>query len=349
MILDNVDDEQAVKAVTGLTARLKGGHVIATARAADFPASWRKLSLDALDNDGATDFLLERTRDDRAHAPSDVAEARILARELGGLALGLEQAGAYIVKQRIGFARSLKLWREKRDTVLKWFDQSLMSYEHDVGLAAAWATSVENLSPESRRLLERVGFLAHEPIPDSLLDVAVPGEAADIDAYEARAGLYAYSLAAQAKGEDGAAEGFVVHRLVQDFARRSMTDERRGEALREALAWLDAAFVGEPWDVRSWPVLDPLAPHVLAVAQQAEEAGIPRPTLRLLAELLVLWSGKQRATGLSTLILRMQLLTSGIDDRDELHLGTHRLAKAEPFIAASWRSTRPAWGQTIRR
>ena len=50
--------------------------------------------------------------------------------------------------------------------------------------------------------LDRVAFLAPDPIPDSLIDVAVPGEAPDYDAYEARAGLYAYSLATQAKGED---------------------------------------------------------------------------------------------------------------------------------------------------
>ena len=35
--------------------------------------------------------------------------------------------------------------------------------------------------------------------------------------------------------EDGGAPGFLVHRLVQDFDRRAMSDERRAQALREAL------------------------------------------------------------------------------------------------------------------
>jgi len=94
MILDNVDDDEAVKAVAELMARLKGGQVIVTARASNFPGSIRKLSLDALDEDAATEFLLERTRDDRAAAPDDVTQARELAHELGGLALGLEQKNA---------------------------------------------------------------------------------------------------------------------------------------------------------------------------------------------------------------------------------------------------------------
>jgi hypothetical protein len=143
--------------------------VIITARATNFPALIRKLSLDALDEAAATEFLLERTRDDRAPAGNDVAQARELARELGGLALGLEQAGAYIARQHIGFRRYFALWREKRDSVLNWFDKGLMSYNHDVDLAATWATSVERLTPEGRRLLDRLAFLAPDPIPDSLI------------------------------------------------------------------------------------------------------------------------------------------------------------------------------------
>jgi hypothetical protein len=261
IILDNVDDNEAVKAVTELMARLKGGHVIVTARASNFPASIRKLSLDALDEDSATEFLLERTRDDRAPAGDDEAQAREIAHELGGLALGLEQAGAYIAKQRVSFARYLKLWTENRDKALAWSDATLTGSEKT--LATTWVTSVVRLSAESRRLLDRLALLAPDPIPDSLIDVPVPGEAADYDAYEARSGLYAYSLATQAKGKDGAAKGLVVHRLVQDFARRGMPDERRAQALREALHWVNAAFAGEPDNVRSWPVLDPLASHAL--------------------------------------------------------------------------------------
>ena len=100
-----------------------------------------------------------------------------LARELGGLALGLEQAGAHIATDRIGFARYLKLWSESREKALAWADATVTG--SDRTLATTWATSVARLSPESRRLLERLAFLAPDPVPDSLLDVAVPGEAPD--------------------------------------------------------------------------------------------------------------------------------------------------------------------------
>ena len=95
-----------------------------------------------------------------------------------------------------------------------------------------------------------------------------------------------------------------MHRLVQDFARRAMSEERRGEALREALGWVNAAFVGDPEDVRSWPVLDPLAPHALAVARRADEAGIAEPTGRLFLELGILLIAKARFAEAEPLIRR---------------------------------------------
>jgi hypothetical protein len=136
LILDNVDDPVGVEAVTKLMPRLKGGQVIITARAANFPATIRKLELDVLDEDAATHFLLERTADDRQRAKDDDAQARTLARELGGLALGLEQAGAQIATDHIGFARYLKLWNEKRQAALAWSASMPRS-----SLIARWAKS----------------------------------------------------------------------------------------------------------------------------------------------------------------------------------------------------------------
>ena len=341
MILDNVDDGAAVATVSQLLPRLKGGHVIVTARAANFPPPIRKFELHALGEDSATQFLLYRTEGDRSKAPDDAELARNLARELGGLALGLEQAGAHIATDRIGFARYLALWTAARDEALRWSDPVVIGSEKT--LATVWTTSVARLSPESRRLLDRLAFLAPDPIPNSLLDVAVPGDAPSATATSARAGLYAYSLITRPTQEGGGAPGFLVHRLVQDFARRAMAEERRPQALREALQWVNAAFVGAPDDVRNWPILDPLAPHALAVARRADEAEIAEPTARLFNHLGGLFDAKAdyaEAEPLYNRALAIGEKSYGPDHPNvairlnnlaALLLATNRLAEAEPL------------------
>jgi tetratricopeptide (TPR) repeat protein len=290
MILDNVDDRAAVAEAAKLMPRLKGGHVVVTARASNFPAGVRKLELSTLDESAATQFLLDRTNADRSKSKDDPVLAQTLARELGGLALGLEQASAQIATDRLGFAYYLKLWSENREKVLAWAEANVTG--SDRTLATTWATSVSRLSPASGQLLGWLAFLAPDPVPDSLLDLVVPHEASEADAYEARSGLYRYSLVSRVTAEDGGAPGFVVHRLVQDFARRAMSAEGRTQALREALGWVDAAFVGNPGDVRNWPIFDPLAPHALAVARHADAAKIAEPTARLLSDLGTLFYAK---------------------------------------------------------
>jgi tetratricopeptide (TPR) repeat protein len=354
LILDNVDDEKAVAAVAILMPRLKGGHVVVTGRAANFPPTLRPFELDALDEGAATQFLLERTAEKRETARDDAAQAGALARELGGLALGLEQAGAQIATDRIGFARYLKLWNENRDKVLARSDATLTGSEKT--LATAWATSVARLSPESRRLLDRLAMLAPDPTPNALLEVPVPGESEASDAYQARAGLYAYSLATQTKAEDGPAGGLFVHRLMQDFARRAMTEERRAAALREALGWVNAAFVGAPDDVRTWPVLDPLAPHALAVARRADDAGIAEPTGRLFNQLGLLSQTKARYAEAEPLMRRALAVAEArygpeypnvairLNNLALLLQDTNRLAEAEPLFRRALKIFEASYG-----
>jgi tetratricopeptide (TPR) repeat protein len=345
MIVDNVDSSESVSAVGKLLARLRGGKVIVTGRIANFPASIRKFELGVLDMPASVAFLLERTEEDRTHSPDDAKLAQELAGELGGLALGLEQAGAYIAVERIGFARYLSLWREKRAMVLNWFDKTLMSYDHDAGLAATWATSVDRLTPEGRRLLERLAFLAPEPIPESLLEVAVPGDPPEFDASAARANLFAYSLVSRAQVESGkpSQDGFAVHRLVQDFTRRNMTVGRREEVLREALEWMHRALVGDPQDVRNWPVLDPLSPLALGVAELSDKAAIAAPTAWIFNDLATLFQAKARyseaeplyhralAIGEASLGPDHPIVATGLNNLASLLYATNRPGDAEPL------------------
>src|SRR5262245_9537141 len=110
----------------------------------------------------------------------------------------------------------------------------------------------------ARYLLERLAWLAPAPIREFLLDIPLP-EAQTVDLREALANLAAYSLATRDLQEPR----FAIHRLVQEVTRRSLDKETSERRLVEALTWINAAFTGDPEDIRTWPRFDPLVPHGL--------------------------------------------------------------------------------------
>jgi tetratricopeptide (TPR) repeat protein len=340
LVLDNIDSEEGAEAVEALLPQLVGGHVLLTSRLANWSSNISALPpLDVLSPEAATDFLLARTTGRRRSQPDDTAVAGILADKFGCLALALEQAGAYIAKHRLSFTRYLEEWQHQRDKVLDWFDPRLMHYPKSV--AITWQTSFEHLGEPAKLLLQRLSWLAPEPIPESLLEVAVP-DAAETDAFAALAELESYSLATRAADTPA----FSVHRMVQEVTRRRQREDSTGTLL-EALRWLDAAFVGNPQDSRTWPVLIPLAPHLRAVAAVADANGIVDAIARLLNQLALLYDSQGRYTQAKplyerALAIREKILgpdhpdvAEGLNNLAALYYLQGQYAQAEPLYQRS--------------
>jgi tetratricopeptide (TPR) repeat protein len=287
VILDNLDTAEAVKEADELLGMLSGGRVVITSRLTNFAGHFDPLELDVLGVEDAVAFLLERTGRRRHRTPDDAEAARLLADDLGGLALALEQAGAYVAKHGISFARYRDLWRENWDKVAGWSDERITKYPRAV--AVTWQTSVNQLTPAGRRLLERLAWLAPDPVPEFLLEVPVPNVEGE-DLADALTNLADYSLVRRNPEH----QEFSVHRLVQDTTRRGLAEEEGQRSLLEALAWVNAAFNGDPEDVRTWPRLDPLAPHTRVIIEHAERAEISEPTRRLMNQLGLLLKSKAR-------------------------------------------------------
>jgi tetratricopeptide (TPR) repeat protein len=337
LILDNVDTRLALAEAEGLLSGLIGGHVIITSRLADFPGDIHALELDVLPLEDAAKFLLARTEGKRRRTPDDEAKARQVAEELGRLALALEQAGAFIAKCRLTLAQYLEQWLSRRDEVLAWFDPIMMRYPRAV--AVTWQTSVAQLSEGGRRLLERLAWLAPEKVPESLLDVPIPGAKKE-NLRKAFDDLAAYSLVTR----DAEGPFFLVHRLVQDISGRKLGKKARQQRLLETLDWINAAFSGDPIDVRSWQRLNPLAPHVLSVTTHGDAANIAEPTARLMSQLAALLSAKslqREAEPLMRSALAINKKKLGpshpnvaviLSNLAQVLAETNRLAEAEPLL-----------------
>jgi len=315
LILDNVDTPNALPEVNRLTGRLTDGHVPLTGRLDRFARQVEALELDVLSPDAAVAFLLEATEARRQKSSDDDAAAHELAEDLGRLALALEQAAATIEKLRCGFRGYLEIWRNNRERVVGWARPEITGYYHAV--EATWQTSVDQLSEDGRHLIERLAFLAPDPVPMFLLDVAVPDAQAE-DLHDGLTDLAAVSLTTV----DVEGERFSVHRLVQDMTRRSLDATQSRQRITEVLGWVTAAFDGDPSDVRSWARLDPLTPHGLSVTQWADMVGIVEPNARLMSDLgVLLYAITARAGGTA--------LSSSMRDRRS-ELGTGPSTRRDP-------------------
>ncbi|MEY4806680.1 MAG: hypothetical protein RLZZ206_1069, partial [Cyanobacteriota bacterium] len=354
LILDAIDDKAAAQAVEALLPQISGGQVLITTRLSKWSAAVQRLPLEMLSTEAAAAFLLERTAGNRREEPGDPAMARELAQDLDGLALALEQAGAYIDERGISFSSYRKDWQERREKVLSWFDPQLMQYPGSV--ATTWLTSFQQLSAGAQTLLRRLAWLSPEPIPDSLLDVAVPAGNGDIpepiEAMDALVELASYSLVSRSRQSDS----FLLQRLVQEVARQGQQQDPATSQLAPSLRWLDAAFQGDPQDVRAWPVLDPLAAHVKAMAGFADEAGLADPTAWLMNQLGVLLQSKA-AYGEAEPLLRRALaideaaygpdhpaVARDLNNLAQLLQATNHLAEAEPLVRRALAINEAAYG-----
>lgn len=353
LIIDNVDDKKAGETVASLLRRSTTGHVLITGRWSRWSKDVEPLELRVLAQADAVHFLKASTED--ARPPDDEpAEVEALARDdLGCLCLALEQASAYIRDRGIGFKEYRRRWAINAKNVRAWADKAIMKYreEADVSLSIAttWQTTFDQLRLPGRGLLQILGWLAPNPLPRELFDTEKTSKALgglcgaeDVDTEEALVELARFSLLQRAGDEEFATPG-QVHRLVQLITRERQTPTEQKASLAAALSMVNAYASSQPQDVSTWPCWDPLAPHVEAVVQHADAAGVARPTARLMNDLGVFYKAKARFGEAEPLCRRALAVAEAsygpkhgtvavyLNNLAGLLRATNRMAEAEPL------------------
>ena len=274
LIFDNVTDAVAVRRFLPPGGR---GRVLITSQSALWPPG-HFLDVPVLDVDVAAAFVVNRTGD------ADLPAARVLAAELGGLPLALEQAAAYIQATGIALSGYLQLFRARRADLLA----RGQAAGYDKNVATTWSvafTQLERAASDAADLLRLLACLAPEPVPLQLL-LAAPrsGDALEAEAaavLERLAGdplvlgdavmaLRRYSLITLAG--DGL---LLVHRLVQAVTLAQMPDAKAAGWRQAAAALIEAAIPISTTMPITWPACALLLPHA-QVALPDESAGIAR-------------------------------------------------------------------------
>lgn len=172
LILDNADD---LSLIQPFIHGLQSGHILLTTRA-QATGTISKVEIQKLPDQGGVVFLLRRAKLITKDTPYEhilqelQTQALAIVKELDGLPLAMDQAGAYIEETHCGLAGYLELYRTHGIELLK--ERGLFAPGHPDPVATTWVLSfhkIEQANPAAAELLTFCAFLHPDGIPEELI------------------------------------------------------------------------------------------------------------------------------------------------------------------------------------
>ena len=291
LILDNADELALLPAFLPPNW---GGHLLLTTRASATGRLASRLAIEMLSPEQGALLLLRRAG---FLAPDGVLEqvvsqeqnlALLICKELGGLPLALDQAGAYLEETETDLAGYWHIYQQHRTTLFQ--EHRGLAADYPTSVAMTWSISfqkVEKKNPAAADLLRLCAFLAPDAIPEEIL---VQGstmlgpmlEPVVTDAFllsQTIEAVRAYSLMRRNPRE----KTISIHRLVQAVLQDSMKKAERGLWAERAILAINATFPNVKHAV--WAQCERLLPQVLGAIDLIEQYNITNVEIgRLLCE-----------------------------------------------------------------
>lgn len=229
------------------------GHILLTTRAQALGPLAKKIDLEKMDKEKGMLFLLRRAGVLTIEAPlsrspeTDHVAAETIVKEVDGLPLALDQAGAYIEETHCGVSAYLVSYRQRQAELLK--RRGGTGKDHPEPVATTWSLSfkqVERLNPMATDLLRVCAFLAPDAIPEELLLEGAsqlgtrlqPLTTDTTRLNDAIGVLLRYSLVKR----DPQERTLSIHRLVQAVLKESMKKRAQREWAERTVRAVSAAF-----------------------------------------------------------------------------------------------------------
>jgi hypothetical protein len=128
-----------------------------------------------------------------------------------------------------------------------------------------------------------------------------------------------------------------VHRLVHEVTRERTPQEERRNWIDRTLRLVSEYALGDPIDIRTWPLWNALRPHAAEIVLRADRAGIAEPTNRLMGDLDVLLHYKWLWPEAEPLMRRCIAILCKLGKRRAISIRTCR--RRSSTTANSW----PRW------
>jgi tetratricopeptide (TPR) repeat protein len=347
LILDNADEPEIL--LPFLPPKIEG-HLIVTTRAAELShlglGFGHALIVQKFTKKQDVPFLLHRAGIKRAF-PQDRRCARLIADELDGLPLALNQVGVYLARTGSSLTAYWEMYQRQRMLLLDTYEEQDREYPRSVAATLLLSFKrVEQRNPAAADLLRLCAFLAPDAIPEELLTKGAR-ELGDVlapiaeDAYQldqAFADLRAYSLLTR----DPQSRTLTVHRLVQAVLRDNMSIEAKQQWMQWAIHIVEAAYPGS--DFANWPAFERLLPHALICVTWIKEIPFTTPTAVLLLNQVGCYLRDRAQYGEAEPLLKYALViqeqqlrpehidtATSLDNLAELYRSQGRYEEAEPL------------------
>lgn len=237
LIFDNADDLAVVRAFLPPAHK---GHILLTSRVQAAGGLARRIEIETMGPEEGALLLLRRASLIDTHvsfeqvSPAHRETALEIVRELGGLPLALDQAGAYIEESSCHLTDYLRLYRQQRSALLA--RRGGLTADHPEPVMTTWSLSfrqVEQADALAADLLRLCAFLDPDAIPEEILaeaihemdttsDAVSPGE---LRLNDALAALLRFSLIRR----NAETRTLAIHRLVQAVIQDTMDKDAQRE------------------------------------------------------------------------------------------------------------------------
>ena len=271
LILDNADD---LSLIQPFIQGLQSGHILLTTRA-QATGTISKVEIQKLPDQEGVVFLLRRakliTKDiSYEHIPQELrTQTLAIVKELDGLPLAMDQAGAYIEETQCGLAGYLDLYRTHGVELLK--ERGLLAPGHPDPVATTWVLSfqqIERANPAAAELLRFCAFLHPDAIPEELFTdgaselgpVLGPVAAYPISFNKTIGEILKFSLIHR----DMNTHTLDIHRLVQSVIQNSLDHEIRNQWIERLVQAINRVFPDPKFE--NWPQCERFLPHALNCA-----------------------------------------------------------------------------------
>lgn len=249
LIIDNLDDVSAIKGYLPPASATQ--HTIITTRnpnVCEIPAEGMEIGV--LDPEDAIELLLVRANLRSNIDPEQIQmEASEIVKELGFLALAIEQASAYIREVSRDIFKFLPSYRADRKRHHKRIPKG--NWQYSEGVATTWHLSFQQVKENNLRastLLQLIAFLNPDGILLEFVEAGKDGLSKELEElledpdnlYDAVGELERFSLIR--REDDKGDSRITIHRLVQAVIKDDMTESEYLSISQSVISLCDAAF-----------------------------------------------------------------------------------------------------------